>query len=162
MRLLRWTLGIVVGLVLLITLLFVGARFADGPIAVIPGGPLRAGELVEKPVTDWSFAAREDEIELQLLTPARSRIVWVVVDEGIAYVPCSLNFPPFKRWHEEALRDGRGLVRIQGRRYPVRLVRVTEPARVERIGKLVGEKYELGLPRAEGGQAWFFRLDSAG
>ena len=38
--------GAVGVVVLALALLVFGARFADGPIAIIPGGPLEAGELV--------------------------------------------------------------------------------------------------------------------
>ncbi len=43
---LRIALGLLGSLVLLIVLALIGARFADGPVAIIPGGPFTSGELV--------------------------------------------------------------------------------------------------------------------
>ena len=57
MKILRWIGIVVAALVVVIALVFVGARFADGPLALIPGGALRSGELVADPDVDWTFAA---------------------------------------------------------------------------------------------------------
>ncbi len=46
---LRIALGLLGSLVLLIVLALIGARFADGPVAIIAGGPFRSGELVTGP-----------------------------------------------------------------------------------------------------------------
>jgi hypothetical protein len=95
---------------------------------------------------DWSFAADEEEIELQLLDPDRSRTVWVVLHGGDLYVPCAfLWVPGFKQWHEQAVRDGRAVVRIQGRLYPVQLVRVKAPIIYDRVAQRLARKY--GRPR---------------
>src|SRR5262245_37456151 len=98
---LRWLIRIAGGLVALVALLFVGARFHDGPLGPIPGGALASGELVSQPVGDWSFAKDVKEIELQLDAQDTSRTTWILVNEGQAYVPCSLGFPPMKSWHEQ-------------------------------------------------------------
>ena len=98
--------------VVLVVVLFVFARFADGPIAIIPGGPLQAGELVADPVADWAFAESIDEIEMQLASDDTSRTTWILYQDGNAYIPCSLGFPPGKDWHLRADKDGRAIVRI--------------------------------------------------
>ena len=67
MRFLRWIGIVVAALVVVVALVFAGARFADGPVAMIPGGALRSGELVETPDIDWTFAADVPTIELQNL-----------------------------------------------------------------------------------------------
>jgi hypothetical protein len=162
MRVLRW-IGIVL-LVVLGVLVAVGAaaRFSDGPLAVFPGGPLEAGELVSEPVADWSFATDVEEIEFALLAPPRSRTVWIVVHEGEAYIPCGfLDVPLWKQWPHEAEADGRAVVRIEGKRYETRLSRVTDPALLPALGRLVSEKYTGGR-EVEPGSAWFFRLDPRG
>ncbi len=56
--------------------LLVGVRFADGPVAIIAGGPFTSGELVSGPEPDWSFVRGVREVEFQLLDPARSRTTW--------------------------------------------------------------------------------------
>src|SRR5512134_2868120 len=109
MTLLRWLLRIVVAVIALVAVLFFGAGFHDGPLGPIPGGPLEAGETVSEPLADWSFAKDVGEIELQLDSQARSRITWILVFDGKAYVPCSLGFPPGKTWHHDAVKDGRAV-----------------------------------------------------
>ena len=151
-------LGILVALLgIAIGALFVGARFHDGPLALIPGGPLVAGELVASPVTDWSFAAAVPEIEMQLANESSSRVTWILVNEGAAFIPASLSYPPGKRWHKAADVNGAAIVRIEGKRYPVTLKRVQDPALEDRLKQTVVGKY-TNVPRSEGG-VWFFALE---
>ena len=65
-------------------LVFVAARFHDGPLGPIPGGALASGDLVAQPVADWSFASDIQEIELQLASQSKSRTTWVIVHKGKA------------------------------------------------------------------------------
>lgn len=147
--------------ILAIAAVAVTARFMDGPLAAFPGGALEAGELVTAPVPDWSFASDVDVIELQLLEPARSRTTWIVAKDGVAYVPCGfLGVPLLKRWPYEAAEDGRALVRVEGRRYPVRLVKVEEAAEFEAVGQLVADKYTGGDGVSDRSSLWIFRLES--
>lgn len=158
MRVLRLVGLLLLGVVILAVLAGVGARFHDGPIGPFPGGPLRAGPLNEDPVDDWSFAANEETIELQLLSQDRSRTTWILVQDGSAFIPCSLGFPPGKTWHQHALEDGRAVLRIQGQRYPVGLQRADDPALAETLEGMVDEKYG-GAPPSDAG-VWFFRVTS--
>ena len=59
--------------VLAVAGLLVGARFSDGPIAIVAGGPFTSGELVSGPEPDWSFVRDVREVEFQLLEPPRAR-----------------------------------------------------------------------------------------
>ena len=150
-------LGILIILLLVaIGALFVGARFHDGPILVIPGGPLVAGELVQTPVTDWSFASGVREIELQLAYENSSRTTWILVEQGRAFIPVSLSYPPGKRWHKAADQNGEAIARVEGKRYPVLLKRIQDPALEERLKQVVVGKY-VNVPSSEGG-VWFFEL----
>ena len=147
----------ITGIVLLLLAGLIGAgliaaRSADGPIGPIPGGPLEAGALVSEPDVDWSLATggeieRQFDapllIELQLVEPPGSRITGVMLYDGQLYVPCDLGFSwarfsgpqrwilhliyLAKRWHEDAVRDGRVVLRIEGKRYQRQAVRVTDP-----------------------------------
>ena len=161
MGLLRWLVRIVVGLVVLLALVFFGARLHDGPLGPIPGGPLEAGELVSLEVPSWSFVKDVGEIELQLESQQRSRTTWIFVLGDKAYVPCSLGFPPGKSWYKEAAVDGRAILRIEGKRYPVTLTKlddeaqrqISEAARAE-LTRKYGE-----LPSSEAG-AWIFEVGS--
>jgi hypothetical protein len=161
MTLLRWLLGIAVGIVAVVALVFFAARLHDGPLGPVPGGPLEAGAEVTEPVADWSFVKEVGEVELQLASQGTSRTTWILWHEGAAYVPCSLGFPPGKSWHHEAAVDGRATLRIDGKRYPVLLTKLedgetasmAEPVRAE-----VARKYGQGPPTDAG--VWLFRVTS--
>ncbi len=189
MRILRW-LGIaLVALVAVFVAVLVGtgvvARFSDGPIGPFPGGPLRTGSLVSEPDVDWSFVDWESRpgriIELQLVEPPKSRTTGILVYEGQLYVSADLGFlwrrvpgPVrgvlfviflFKRWHEEALRDGRVVLRIDGERYERQAVRVTDPELFAALSSLVQEgAVRAGLALGESlppdpDAIWFFRME---
>ncbi|TMA31563.1 MAG: hypothetical protein E6J87_15365 [Deltaproteobacteria bacterium] len=158
---LRWLLRIAAALVALIALVFFGARFHDGPLGPIPGGPLASGEVVKQPVADWSFAKDTGEIELQLESQNRSRTVWFFVMDGKAFVPCSLSTPPGKTWHKQAVVDGRATLRIDGKRYPVTLTKLDDAVAQqmsEAVRAELTRKYK-NLPPGEGG-AWLFSVTS--
>jgi hypothetical protein len=134
------------------------ARFMDGPLGLFPGGPLEAGPLSSAD-SDWSFTAGIQEVELQLLTPPRSRTTWILEDAGSAYIPCGfLKKPLFKQWHRDAMKDGRAIVRIAGRRYAVALERATEIELEARLFEAMRGKYELPAAPHDRDDVWFFRL----
>jgi len=156
MFLLRWLVRLVIVLVLGVAALAIVARFLDGPVGPLPGGPLRGGALVSDPITDWSFAAGEEEIELQLDSQTTSRTTWILVHEGRAYVPASTEYPPGKTWHRDALEDGRATLRIAGQRYPVTLTKVDDEALAAAVRAVAEAKY----PVRPGGEAWLFAVAS--
>lgn len=158
MALVRWLVRIVVAVVILVALLFLAARFHDGPLGPIPGGALASGALVVEPVADWSFARDIQEIELQLASEDGSRTVWILVDGGRAYVPCTLGFPPGKRWYRAAAQDGRATLRIEGRRYPVTLTKTDDAALAEWMRAEVERKYGR-VPPGDAG-VWIFAVSS--
>jgi hypothetical protein len=106
----------------------VAARFSDGPIGPIPGGPLHTDTLMSEPEVGWSLSrGLFGEIEFQLVEPPGSRIVGAFVHEGQIYVPCDLGFIArrtaeqpivlrcvftLKQWHKDA--PGRGRVAPSG------------------------------------------------
>jgi len=141
MALFRWLFRLVLVLAVAIGALAFVARFLDGPIGPLPGGPLRGGVLVSEPVADWSFAADVPEIELQLDAQRISRTTWFLVDQGRAYIPASTEYPPGKSWHRVALQDGRAMLRIAGKRYPVTLIRVDDPAVQQAVAAVAAQKY---------------------
>jgi len=154
----RWLVRIVVAIPVLVALLFVAARFHDGPLGPIPGGALASGEVIAEPVADWTFARDVQTIELQLATESGSRTVWFLVHEGKGYVPCSISFPPGKRWYRHAAQDGRATLRIDGRRYPVVLTKTDDPSLSEPLLAEVKRKYG-NVPPSEGG-VWIFSVAS--
>jgi hypothetical protein len=156
MVVLRWLVRLVVALVVLVAIVFFGARLKDGPLGPIPGGPLASGELVTTPVSDWSFATDIEEVEQQLAAQNTSRTTRIVVHDRRAYIPCSLEFPPGKSWHEAALEDGRAIVRIAGRRYPVTLTKVDDAAVTDAARAAGAKKY----PAPPSGEFWVFEAVS--
>ena len=161
MSLLRWLLRIVVGLAALVALLFFAARLHDGPLGPIPGGPLEAGAEVTEPVADWSFVKDIGEVELQLASQGRSRTTWILFHEGKAYVPCSLGFPPGKSWHHDAAADGRAILRIEGKRYPVTLTKLDDAA-VQQLAETVRAEVTRKYGQVPPGDAgvWLFQIAS--
>ncbi len=160
---------LVIGVLVLIPVvalsaLAMSARGSDGPSAFFGGGPLVAGELVTGPEPDWSFARDIGTIELQLLDPPRSRLIWIAEHEGKIYVVSGYMGNAigrmWKRWPAQAERDGRAVVRIAGKRYERRLVRIMAGAVVEGVTAEMRRKYGSGTTPAtiaEGG-TWLFEL----
>lgn len=156
---------------------------SDGPLTdMIPGGELRSGTLVTEPVSDWTFAHGQT-VELQLVSPLRSRYTGLVTHNNTLYVPCDLGYMwgrfdgairhtlhliyRFKTWHQEAMRDGRVVFRLDGKRYQRQAVRVTDPALIAELKSVLETLASewvapdtLGPPPTEGPRdIWFFRLD---
>ncbi len=160
MRVLGWVGRILLALVLVAIAVAVAARFHDGPLGPLPGGPLERGELVTDSVVDWSFATAIPEIELQLADPPRSRTTWVLVREDQIYVPCAWPNAFLKQWPKHALRDGRVVLRIAGKRYERQAVRVTDPEVHSELAALGSKKYDYERPREPDLEGlWFFRMD---
>jgi len=158
MRVLKIIVASAAVLALLVAGAFVAARFHDGPVSMIPGGPLVSGELVSSPVRNWGFARSVETIELQLAGETTSRTTWILVNNAEAYIPCSLGFPPGKSWHLRADREGRAIVRILGKRYPVTLTRLGDAMLESELKAIVSSKYGGG-PSSDAG-VWFFAIDS--
>jgi hypothetical protein len=184
-KILRFSaIAVAILLVSLAGTVFVVQRVSDGPLGPFAGGPLRAGTLVSEPNVDWSFLGGGRELELQLVDPPRSRITGALVYHGQLFVPCDLGFiwrraasTPFrwiggaiylvKRWHEEALRDGRAVLRISDKRYERQAVRVTDPELLATLRSIMDERARQymasrgGLLDAPGDPEaiWFFRMD---
>ncbi len=189
MKTLRW-LGVALGIGLLSLVavpvgIGVVARFSDGPIGPFPGGTLRTGTLVSDPDVEWAFgewafAEGVGLVELALVEPPGSRIVGAVVHEGRLFVGCDLGFigrrapgmfgrilpmHRLKRWQEHALRDGRVVLRIAGKRYERQAVRETDPERLATLRSIWEEMASrffssplLDVP-TDPKEIWFFRMD---
>jgi hypothetical protein len=153
-------------LVVGIAALLVGARFADGPLAIVAGGPFRSGELVSGPEPDWSFVRGVREVEFQLLDPPRSRTTWILDHEGKAYIPCGYMTTwwgrIWKQWPHEAEKDPRILLRIGDRLYERKLVRIEEGPEVAPLLAELGRKYaggrEIPLEAVTSGFLWLYEL----
>ena len=160
---------VVIGVLVLIPVfalgaLAVSARVSDGPSVVFSGGPLVAGELVTGPEPDWSFARDVRTIELQLLDPPRSRTLLIVEHEGKVYVRSNymggLIGRLWKRWPAQAERDGRAIMRIEGKRYERTLVRIKTGAIVDGVAAEFNRKHGGGMTPAavEAEEMWLFEM----
>ena len=172
MRLLRSLAKVIAALMFVIALalgaLLVGARWHDGPVAIVAGGPLTSGDLIIGAEPDWRFTRDIPTVEFQLLNPARSRTTWILEIDGHIYIPSgymnSALGKVWKHWPHEAEHDGRTLLRIGTHRYERSLVRVrSAPEREALIQKLVAEvnrKYQMrGTPAdVAAGSLWLFEL----
>ena len=137
-------------------------RFADGPNRLFSGGPLVAGELHAGPEPDWGFVGDVETIELQLLDPPRSRRIWAAEHDGRLYVWSGYMGTAvgrlWKKWPVQAERDGRAVLRIDGRRYERQLVRIESGEVLDGVAAAIRAKYPSQVTRAavEAGDAWVF------
>jgi len=144
--------------------LFVVARFSDGPLEIVAGGPFRTGDIYRGPEPDWSFVADRPTVEFQLVEPPRSRTSWIVEYDGRIFIPCGYMDTTWgrlwKQWPTEAERDGRALLRIDGTIYPRQLERVQNGPDVAPVVALLAEKY--GVPATAetvtSGSLWLFEM----
>jgi len=111
------------------------------PVDRRPGLRL-AGELVERPVEDWSFSDAYAEIFLETrppwLLPHSVTIVATSLD-GVLYVHA--RHPEEKRWVGHVARDPRVRLKIGEKVYERRLEVVEDAAWRQRIYRDFAEKY---------------------
>ncbi len=159
MKIVRVILGLLAAAAAVFGVIYALAGMADGPVGMIPGGSLATGPLIDDPYVDWDPMAEVREIEMQLDSQSRSRTVWFLVYRGDAFIPCSLGFPPGKKWHLAAMKDGLATVRINGVRYRRTLVRVEDPQAIDSLIAIAEAKY-APPPNTDTKKIWFFRLES--
>lgn len=101
-----------------------------------------SGEVVERPVEDWSFSDRYREIYVETRSPwllPHSVTVVVTAMDGGLYVHA--RRPEEKRWVANVARDPRVRLEIGGKIYERRLERVEDAARQRAIYRDFLEKY---------------------
>ncbi len=157
-KVLKGSLYLVLGLMLAIALFLIGMRFADGPYGFVAGGEFSSGERYLGPEPDWSFVKDRDEIEFQLLNPARSRTTWIVEHDGRIYIPCGYMNSTWGRWWKqwpiEAEKDGRAVLRIDGVLYDREVVRIKDGDQLSFLLSELGRKYlQRGAPLSPEQQA---------
>ncbi|HWK55465.1 MAG TPA: hypothetical protein VNR18_13895 [Hyphomicrobiales bacterium] len=170
----RWSTrkiaGTVVGLVLLVGVIAAGRWFFTCPCDRMPGAVLW-GEVVEEPISDWTFANQVELCQIQVtgpIIPQALNLNCMATAEGELYLSCSGCEP--KRWSRLAIRNGDGRIRLDGLVYPVHFTHVTDPAEADRswearLAKLenstvLGGGTPVGTPRPPDAQWWTFRVES--
>ncbi|MCS5654948.1 MAG: hypothetical protein NZ810_03345 [Dehalococcoidia bacterium] len=154
--------GLIVALVLGTLIL---ARFADGPLEIIAGGPFETGEVATGE-PDWGFAKDYETVEFQLLDPAASRTTWLAVHDGRVFIPSGYMTTwwgkIWKQWPLQAEQDGRAILRVDGKLYDRQLVRVMGGPEVEPVMAELSRKYGGGAPfpreAFDSGYLWIFEL----
>ncbi len=101
-------------------------RFLDGPVQVFNGGPLRAGELVDYAQVDWVSLDHLRDLEFEIVSTGRSRLMWFSVYEDRPYLSCGFGCTEgrVKRWPHHVELDPRVVVRVDGIRVKARAERV--------------------------------------
>ena len=174
--------SVVLIMALTVAAIMITQRVSDGPIEFLQGGPFTTGELVDGPVTDWSFGVGK-ETQFELVGFGTSRTAGYIIHDGVAYMTCDLGFMwnrfegqqrrilkliyLFKTWHHDAVEDGRARLRIDGRIYKANFVKVEDPeleavlrTELEELGRQFVAPAELGpRPTEPPNDVWFFRMD---
>ena len=162
LRLARWLVVWLGAGVLLLVVIGTAARYHDGPLGPFPGGAM-TGEIVEAAVADWSavLPANPDlreHIEVQVSPDdPRSVTTSYAVRDGVLYVFALLGAR--KTWPALALADDRVVVRFGAKLYPLRAVRVNDPAELAPLAEQLGELEPGAIAAADALPTWYFRME---
>ncbi len=176
MRRFLYFLGIILsGLIALIVLtvggIFTAARFSDGPmegrLEIVSAGPFTSGELQSGIEPNWDFLKEYFTVEFQLLNPSRSRTTFVMEVDGRIFIPSgymnSTVGKIWKHWPMEAEKDGRAILRVDGKLYERSMVRINEGEILDDVLAELSRKYAGGFPVSkkdvDSGNLWIFELE---
>ncbi len=181
----RSAIAFAILVIVLIVAVLIAQRVSDGPMGPLQGGSFRSGELVPGPVANWLFVEQTTGMpEIELVAPQTSRIAGLMLNDGQLYIPCDLGFMAnrswgssttlwfgramsvLKRWHIDAVEDGRVVIRLDGKRYGGQVTKVIDPdlvaalrAQVEQMAKDFGGLESLPpAPTEEPNDIWFFHV----
>lgn len=163
---LKIVLGVILAVVVLVAGVLIAARFADGPLGIIAGGPFTSGTPYTGPEPDWAFLKDTETVEFQSIEPPRARTTWIAVHDGRVFIPCGYMTTTWgriwKQWPIEAERDGRILLRAGDKLYERKLVRIQEGPEIAPVLAELGRKYGDGSPfppeAVTSGYLWIFEL----
>lgn len=152
MRVARSLLLGFVGLIALAGVGALAARFHDGPLGPFPGGKL-SGTVVTDPPRWSAILAGVSRLELEV-NPSHPRSIttsYLLHDDAL-YVPSVMAAR--KSWPQQVLADDRVVLRIGGKLYERRAVRVTDPAEL----RAVTGASDPDVP-VDALSTWYFRID---
>ena len=146
MKLLLKILGYSIGLIVAVVVLTLfAARFADGPLELIAGGPFTSGEPASSEPESWSFVKDYVTVEFALEDPARSRTTWIMEHNNRIFIPCGYMDTTWgriwKQWPIQAEKDGRAILRVDGKLYDRQLVRIKQDPDLDVVLSEIGRKY---------------------
>ena len=162
-RFLRWSGIFLLTVLLLIAGLLTYARFHDGPLEIISGGPFTSGEPSATPAS-WEFVRDYSTIEFQTLNPPRSRTVWLGVYEGRLFIVSGYMNTTigalWKQWPYYLDEDDRVIVRVDGNLYEQRLQRIMRGPEVDAVLAEFDRKYGAAesSESVANGDTWMFEV----
>lgn len=130
-----------------------------------------SGDVVAEPVSDWSFTDAVFEILLETRTwygiPHSVTVVCVAIGDRL-YVPSVYRergeFPDERLWNRNVVRDPRVRLKIDGRIYERKAVRVEDPAEWRAVLDAFARKSPFWeqlaeQPESERPKLYFLRMD---
>jgi hypothetical protein len=158
MRTIAYRVAAGIGVVIaLVAAAVAGVRlFSDGPVAVLPGGPM-SGQLVS-----GSFPGFEKppggliELQVQGWRPS-SRTVIGFLHDGSLYVPAVRA--EGKLWPRQVLANSDVIVRHRGNLYERRAKRIIDEKLIPRLRETVADTGRLTPEMFTADTTWYFRLD---
>jgi hypothetical protein len=157
MRIISGLLKAVVALILLTTIGVAGIRFfSDGPIAVLPGGPM-SGEVATSDFPGFGDQAGGVlEFQVSGWRPSSRTVIGMMVD-GDLYIPAVAA--ERKWWPAQALADPNVIIRHNGVLYPRTAARVTDPDLMARLRDIARNSDTALPPETMAAETtWFFNL----
>lgn len=153
-------LGAVLGLLAVVAVGAFAVYFFYCPCERTPGGYL-LGDVVEAPVTDWSFANEVPLCQIEVdrgLLPHSVNLNCMATEDGRLYLSCASC--DGKVWSAAAVNEPEARLRVGEEVYPVRLARVTDAAELDAAWQARARKTGRGtdVPRQDGW--WSFRVVS--
>ena len=91
---------------------------------------------------DLASLERAEEVEIETQAPgeaARRAVIWVVVDDGEAFVRTFKG--PNSRWYRDAMANPAVAIHVDGRRLPATTIPATDPDSIERTSSGFLRKY---------------------
>ena len=157
MRILK-IVGAVVGVLFLVA--GVGILIRSDPLGPLPGSRL-AGDEVAGPISDWSFTDEHMLVYVETRPESPHSVTTICfTHEGRLYIPS--QEPKGKRWVEYVTADPRVRIKVGGRVYAGKAVRVTDDALFEVLLAAAQRKYEqyAAVDRESLGEVWVYRIDA--
>ncbi len=133
------------------------ARLSSGPLGPFPGGPFE-GVASDQPFEE-GLLIQGDEIQLQISAdPPYTITTHAFMIDGALYVGADF-VSPFKRWVHIVPEDPEVLVRINGRLFRRRAIRIQDPDESRQLLEEVSRQRGVD-PDDWLTDVWFFRMDA--
>jgi hypothetical protein len=133
------------------------ALVACEPIGPVPGGAL-SGEVQSAPVDDWSFSNKDETLQLETRPDDPYSVnVWFVASGPRLWIAAARGVDG--GWGEHLTADPRARLRIDGKLYERKAVRVSDQAEIDEVVVLYKTKYDYQRDPNEERAAVLFRLD---